>query len=150
MPTFLRSLATTFALFFALEATASPGQEPMKVGAMIMPKVRLEVLQQAREIHISQADIDRGYLDLPAASRFTLRTNCPYHVEVHLLGELVRLVSVTGLSRNVEVGANGRQSVPGPITLETVLGVLGYRFELSPGAKPGSYPWPIRMMVQPA
>ncbi|MGH8675428.1 MAG: hypothetical protein ACREVG_14085 [Burkholderiales bacterium] len=147
--TVLRTLATTLALLAATETAAAGNPARVVLYALVMPRAKLEVLHQAQELYISQTDIDRGYLELPAASRFALTTNCPYHIEVHASGEWFRSVRVGGLAHDLEVSANDRRAAPGPVSLTTVHGILSYRFEFNSKAKPGTYAWPIRLFVQP-
>ena len=109
----------------------------------------LKVVFQTRELTITQADILRGYVEVPIASHIEIKNE-------NLAGYLVvfegpngpfKEIFVKGLGEEVQISSgsgwiaqpyNGRD----PVMLE-----LGYRYILSENARPGTYAWPLTISV---
>jgi hypothetical protein len=129
---------------------ASSGGEMMASG-QVQTHTALKVVFQTRELTITEADILRGYVEIPIASHIEIKNE-------NLGGYLVvfegpngpfKEIFVNGLDQEVQVSSgsgwialpyNGRD----PVMLK-----LGYKFILSEDARPGTYAWPLKISVSP-
>lgn len=123
------------------------------VTATISDRTMLRLERQAATLVITDADISRGYVDAPAASRVEVRNNNPQGYllvfqPVNGAERMFREVTVRGLGRDVEVGAGGG-FVPQPCARVPVTMELGYRFVLGKDALPGTYAWPFTISARP-
>jgi hypothetical protein len=131
---------------------AKAGQSAsMQVSASVIVNAKLRSDHQAAQFAITEADVTRGYVDVPAASRFLVSTNsrAGYLLEFHALSNVFESVQITGLGNAVRLGAEGGDVVcRGPLPREN-RHELNYRFSLRADAQPGSYPWPLQVSVRP-
>jgi hypothetical protein len=129
------------------------GAEPVRVKFSVVARVstffRMQVEHQADTLTVTAHDVARGYLEVPAASAFTVTTNAAegYAIDFHPRSDVFSSVFVTGLPDPVEIGAHG-----GTATLDHPHGratshQLSYRFILRRDLAPGRYPWPLQMAV---
>jgi hypothetical protein len=111
----------------------------------------LEVVFRTQELVITQADILRGYIDIPIAEKIVIQNNnlAGYLVFFKGLNGPFKEVIIKGLEKEITINSesgwitqpyNGRD----PVTIE-----LSYRFVFSDGAKPGTYAWPFTISVSP-
>jgi hypothetical protein len=148
----LLALALAAALVSALPARAGSVSASLAISVVVPPRAILSVESEPSSLQITEEDVVRGYVEVPKASRVQVRTNTPsgWLAELQVLQGPYRLIEVTGLSAPTQVNASGgwiAQPYPGttrPVPLE-----LGYRFLLSPDAKPGVYPWPVALAAMP-
>jgi len=123
----------------------------LAVSATVVASARVRMDYQATELKIGLADIARGYIEIPVASRFSVRTNsrAGYLMQFHPVGNLFESVQVKGLGELVQLGHDGgaivqRGTQPPGLTHE-----LSFRFTLSSDTQPGLYPWPLLLTVRP-
>ena len=149
------ALASTigFAPLAALPLPAHGGQQSttLLVSVTVRPHATLHQLYLPSQLSVSEADIARGFVDLAAASRFTVSTNsrAGYLIAFLPVGNLFDSVLIGGLGNAVELGADGgyvvrRFPLPPDLAHE-----LSFRFTLRPNARPGRYPWPLQLAVRP-
>jgi hypothetical protein len=134
-------------VFDAREAVAAGTKETMTITARVLERTNLRVVSQVAELVITDADIRRGYVEIPAATQIAVRTNNPagYLLQFESGAEIERLfrsVEVTAMGRNIQLAPQGGW-VPMPYTRGEAALALGYRFTLSEKAAPGVYPWPL-------
>ena len=130
----------------AVQGEAS--QAPFVVRATVPPRVMLEPVDAPARLHLSRADIERGYKDV--AARYVVRQNTDRGWLLRLTPRLgiTRQVEVRGLSAPVVLHDEGvevyqpRTTGPRPLAVE-------YRFLLRPDALPGSYELPIHVSASP-
>ncbi len=139
-------------LFAALpqDAMAEQASAQLTVSVTVLPHAKLEVISQAPELKVAASDIRRGYVDVPAASLFKVRTNSRegFVLDFHALAELFKSVQIQGLGADVKFGSEGGavvQRMPGQHTGQVE---LGYRFFLAQDMQPGSYPWPLMVTAR--
>lgn len=148
------ALAVTVAITplatLATRAEAAQARAAMPVSVSVVASARLQSSHQATQLSISAADVARGHVEIPAASRFSVASNSHsgYRIEFHPLGDFFESVHVAGLGNVVRLGAEGgtivqRGPLPSNLTHE-----LGFRFSLRPGTLPGVYPWPLQLSVR--
>jgi hypothetical protein len=111
----------------------------------------LEVVFRTQELVVTQADILRGYIDIPIAEKIVIQNNnlAGYLVFFKGLNGPFKEVIIKGLETEIRISSesgwitqpyNGRD----PVTIE-----LSYRFIFSDEAKPGKYAWPFTISVSP-
>lgn len=122
----------------------------IQVSVTVVPNARMHTHHQTQQFTISAADVSRGHVEIPAASRFSVRSNSPagYRIDFHPLGDFFESAHVAGLGNVVRLGADGgsiaqRGPLPPDLTHE-----LSFRFTLRPGTLPGLYPWPLLLSVR--
>lgn len=124
------------------------------VTATVPARASIKFLYQAPELVVTNADISRGYVEIPGASRIELKSNNPDGYMLVFEGangpvNLVREIDVQGLGRDVQIDAYGGGIVLPSEGLAPVTKELSYRFVLSDKAQPGTYMWPLTMSVRP-
>ena len=142
------------ALALALPAAASGGTATsvIPVSAAVQPSAIIRFEAKTAGVAVTQADIAAGYVDLPANSLLSLKTDGVAPVVV------VEFVPVEGVFRSVEVvathiydaaaGGSGdpqRRAARAPAA--QAVAAFSYRFKLSPNAVPGIYTTPITVRV---
>lgn len=154
--------AAQFAIFAALAvglpsvstpvAAAGSSEAKLTVSATVLKRASLRMLAQPASIVITASDIERGYVDVPAAAQVAIQSNSPdgYLLEFTSGGDFMRQILVRGLANDVQlspVGGAVMQSSGGGVTRTTL--ALGFRFVLAESAKEGTYSWPMRLSVTP-
>jgi hypothetical protein len=131
-------------------ADAAQNKAALQVSVTVIANAKMQTSYQAAQLTITAADVARGYVEVPAASRFSVRTNSRtgYLMEFHPVANLFEAVHVGGLGNPVQLGAEGGSIVQrGPLA-SNLTHELSFRFSLRPGALPGVYPWPLQMSVR--
>lgn len=120
--------------------------------ARIASYFRMQVEHQSAWLIVTAGDLERGYVDVPAASSFSVVTNTPlgFLVDFRPRGDVFLSVLVTGLQNMFEIGAHGGTALDDAARGRTSRYQLGYRFTLRPDLQPGSYPWPLEISVRSA
>jgi hypothetical protein len=118
----------------------------VSITATVLEHTSMHVLNQAQELVVTNADIARGYIEVPAATRISVKTNNP-------AGYLLAFEAVSGFplfeSMHVIVGGTEVQLspaggwVPQPYVRGGITQDVTYRFALSKNAQPGTYGWPL-------
>lgn len=134
-------------------AVAQGGKGKLEVSATIAKHASLKMLSRSPVIIVTQADLERGFVDAPAPAQLAVRSNSPagYLLVFEGHSDFVRQTRVTGLGNDVQFGPAGG-GVPqaaagrgmGTRTLD-----LGFRFHLSETARAGTHAWPLQVSVVP-
>ena len=130
---------------FLPSAYANSASATMNVSVSVIARTIVTVGQQPAVIDVTANDIQRGYIDLPAAVAFQVRSNARngYVLQFEPIGGPFSRAQVKWGNSTAVVGADGtwlsRSSQPGIAT-----GLLDVRLVLTADATPGSYAWPIR------
>ena len=124
----------------------------LNVVARVATFFRMNVEHQTAAIAVTQRDIERGYVEVPAASRFSVITNTQggFIVDFRPRSDVFLSVRVTGLQSPAEFGAHGGTALHNIPHGQTTIHQLGYRFMLRPDLQPGIYPWPLEISVRSA
>lgn len=133
-------------------STAS-GSARIAVTATVAARASLKVLHQRPDVVVTNADIARGYVDLPSASRVEIRNNDRAGYLLVLEGAegpfpIFAQVQVRGLGTEIQIGPGGGW-IPQPYARGAVTMELGYRFILLKDARPGTYAWPFALAIRP-
>jgi hypothetical protein len=130
---------------FLPTAYANSASATMNVSVQVIARTIVTVGQQPVAIDVTAKDIQRGYIDLPAAVAFQVRSNARngYVLQFEPVGGPFSQAQVRWGNSTAVVGADGtwltRSSQTG-----TATGLLDVRLVLTAEATPGSYGWPIR------
>jgi hypothetical protein len=152
------------AIAFTLAMTAAAGapvsalaqQAPARARSSVKLVVRIPVvarmrtLSQGEAVTVTAADIQRGFVEVPAGSRFELVANSAHTVHFAAQGAWFSAVKVSGLGGDLMLGPTGGEFLQ-PLRLAgPEIHQLNYRFDLSPQAVPGRYAWPLSLSVSSA
>ncbi|GAB3630571.1 hypothetical protein PTE30175_03218 [Pandoraea terrae] len=148
-------------LVFLLSSLGAAGIEPalaegpthvLAVTAVVLPSVRMNVQKQMPELTVTSPDLERGYIDIPAASVVDIAalTSQGFTLSFDTALPIFSAVDIVGLNGSARLGADG-----GTVTQREAGRVrktltLGYRFYLSKGVRPGTYAWPLVLSAAPA
>ena len=132
------------AAFVAVSTHAASSSATMTVSAVVVARAIATIESQPASLTISPADLASGYVDVPAAARVHVRTNSAngYLLVFEATAPLFTSVAVAGAGDPVSL-PSGNGWVFQPFTATTVDSTLSFRFYLSAGVQPGSYPWPL-------
>jgi hypothetical protein len=111
----------------------------------------MKVVYQTSELVITQADILRGYIDIPIAAHIEIQNNnlSGYLVVFGGLSEPFKEVLVKGLGKEVQVSSDGGWIAQPYNGRDPLMVELSYRFILSENVQPGTYAWPLTISVSP-
>jgi hypothetical protein len=109
----------------------------------------MRALHQAQDLIVTAADVARGYVDMPAASRFEISSKRPCIFEFRPLANVLRSFRVTLPEGSAQFGAEGGTMLTKPRGTGVANVDVGYRFELAPNTTPGTYTWPVSLTVLP-
>jgi hypothetical protein len=153
---FGQTLIVLSAVILALGTPAAIAADASSTKLMVMARVatffRMRVEHQTGAVTVTARDVERGYVEVPAGSNFSVMTNTQdgFVIEFRPRGDLFRSVVVMGLQTPVEIGANGGIAQDNAPHGTTSFHRLGYRFILRPGLMPGDYAWPLEISVRAA
>jgi hypothetical protein len=144
------------ALLVPLAITAPPvdaaqTSASLQVSARVIANTKVQTEHQATQLKITEADVARGHIDVPSASRFLVTSNSPagYLVVFHPLGNIFESVQIAGLGNAVQLGADGGAvALRGPLS-HNLSHDLSYRFVLRADTPAGNYQWPLQFSVRP-
>lgn len=132
------------------DAVAGEARAQLTVTAVVVDSFTVRSVHQASALVITPQDIQRGYVDAPAASRFEVRNSRPCLFEFRAaLKNIFRSVRVTGTSGAAEFGADGGTLLQTGFRNGAASVDVAYRFNLAPDVTPGTYAWPLSLTVLP-
>jgi hypothetical protein len=121
------------------------------VSVIVRPVANIELQSAPSGLDISAADLRRGYVEVMQPTQLTVRSNSPhgYALEVLTVAPVLSSMTVEGLNSELALGADGGTIVQRWQKPQAVNLSLKFRFELAPGLRVGTYPWPVRLLVRP-
>ncbi len=138
-----------FASIFIAQVPQATGSVTtvVRVNAAVLARTQLTPLRQPSMLVVTDADIQRGYVDVSGASLFEIWNNMPagciltfessgfpfQEVAVTVMGREIILYPTGGM---IVLPVRGRQQVS-----------LDYRFVLTSEARSGTYAWPLSISV---
>ena len=130
---------------------ASAARAQIAVGATVLARALIAAQSSPDGIEISAADIARGYLDVPRATRLTIANTSPYGyaLDVWPAAPVFREVLIVGFGGEVRLRDDGGAIVARGAHGQALPLTLDFRFLLAPGVLPGRYPWPLKFQVRP-
>ena len=143
----LRTIVLLIASFMIVVAPAyaDSASATMAVSVQVIGRTLLTVAQQPASVEVTQSDVQRGYIDVPAAVAFQVRSNARegYSLQFEPVSGPFAQANVTWENRTAAVGADGTWLTHG-YQQGTTVGRLDVRLVLAPDAAAGSYSWPVR------
>jgi hypothetical protein len=108
------------------------------------------VVQQPSEIIVTDADVVRGYVDVPAGSELRVSTNDPtgYVIDFFTRVPIFRSVRVIDRRGDADLGPDGGTVIERGQYGRNLPLALTYRFNLAANARPGTYAWPLALNVR--
>lgn len=139
------------AVFTALvgQANAADVRAHMSVSATVVDTVGIRPLHQAQNLVVTAQDVQRGYVEVPAASRFEIRSRGATVFEFRPTADIFRSVKVSSTGGAAEFGAGGGTLLQKSSGDALASVSVNYRFDLAAGVSPGTYRWPLALTVLP-
>jgi len=133
------------------DVVAGSGRAELGVSVVVAPVAVMRVEHQASQLVLTEADVARGYVDVPMASRLAVRTTSPagYVLDFFTRLPLFTSVSVTSSAGRIAFGSDGGTLVARGRPVRGVTTILNYRFRLGRNTKAGAYPWPLAISIRP-
>jgi hypothetical protein len=144
----MRLLLAVFALLCSAAAVhAETASAAFQVSVNLAHYVKLNVVSQPRSIEVSEADIARGYVDVPMPVQVSVQSSSPHGVTILFarVGDHVRGARVQGLGREVRLDSEAEMNWKPAAQGE--LAQFHFRLQLAPELGAGRYPWPIQVSM---
>lgn len=154
-----RSLLALLALLLSLAtgnaaadsaAGVSSAQANLRV-TVVVPRYATMRVATPRSIVVSEADVERGYVELAAPVEVMVQSNVVegYTLAFDRAGEHVQRAHVQGIAGELVVGegvALATRPAAGRGMWRDVL-QLHFRFDLAPATRAGQHPWPLEISM---
>jgi hypothetical protein len=123
----------------------------MSVRVQVLARTLLSVESQPPSLVLTEADLARGYVEVPAVSRIRVRSNDPngYLLAFDVTAGPFTAIEVTGLGPAARISANGGWLARPFAGTQPVTSELTYRFLLASNIQPGTYAWPVSLSAMP-
>ncbi|HKB79435.1 MAG TPA: hypothetical protein VKH35_06945 [Thermoanaerobaculia bacterium] len=144
----MRKRTTAFvlisALLSAIPAFAGSSSALMSVSVEVIARTLLNVDTQPESVDITRVDLARGYLDIPQAVTFRVRSNAArgYELQFEPVAFPFTTAAVTVGAGVATIRSDGAWLTE-PYQHGTTGGTMSVRLWLAPGTQPGSYAWPV-------
>lgn len=125
---------------------ADSNSAQLSVSVQVIGRTILTVDSQPQSIDITAADVARGYVEVPEAVVFRVRSNAAngYRMEFEPVSYPFGRAEINLDNATATVGADGTW-LTRPYQQGMTTGSLNVRLMLSPDAAPGNYAWPVRL-----
>jgi hypothetical protein len=127
-------------------AMADSRSATMNVSATVLSRTLLTVNAAPAEVVVTPEDARRGFVVLPNALAFQVRSNnlAGYALRFESSDERFARVAVSWDSTEVVVG-RGEAQIAEPYRKGITPFSASVRIDLTPGTQPGRYPFPVRL-----
>ncbi len=117
----------------------------MAVSTQVIGRTLLTMDRQPSSLVITDADVVRGYVELPGAVQFQVRSNVRqgYMIRFDALPEPFAKAQVEWNQTQVVVGTADQAFVAQPYVRGATAIHASVRLDLSPTTTSGTYPWPL-------
>lgn len=142
----MRTAITGALLTLAVAVAPLPASQSsqMHVSVEVIARTIFTVASQPADVTLTSNDVARGYVDVPSAISFQVRSNARN-------GYAVQFQPVAGPFTQAEVSwgtttatvANDGSFVAQPYQQGTTFGSMSVRLSVAPGTQPGTYAWPV-------
>ena len=111
----------------------------------------MQLQHQAPMLDVTPADIERGYVDVPAATRISVATTSPdgYEIDLFPRTSFFTAFTVRMAGGSAELGGHGGTLVQRDAPRHQHDAELSFRFMLASGTAPGRYRFPLHILVRP-
>lgn len=132
------------------EAASRSARAEVRVTATVLPYTQMSIHNQSAMLIVTEADISRGYVDVPVGSSLQVKSNSRegHYLSFESSAAIFKQVRIDGLGKTALLGA-GSSVVPFALKGREVRLNLSYRFILAEKIQPGAYPWPLTVSVVP-
>jgi hypothetical protein len=137
-------------------ATMSPqihaaARSQIAVTAFVPAQTIGQLVRQHSEITITDADIARGYVEIPAASQLRVTSNNPAGYVIDFFSRLAIFTSVrvSSAGGGADLGPDGGTIIERGRKGRDMPLDLSYRFNLAAQVQAGTYAWPLALNVRP-
>lgn len=147
----LTAALTLFNAAATVEAKTTPEHQAsarVMVSAVIPARASINILNQAPEIIVTDADVSRGFVEVTDSTRIQLKNNSPKGCLLIFETQDLPFKEATVIihGREVSIGPGGGMlDYP---TMGTVTLPLSFRFALNGDMHPGTYAWPFTLSVR--
>jgi hypothetical protein len=123
---------------------AASGQ--MHVSVEVIARTILTVDSQPSSVQVTTADITRGYIDLPQAIAFHVRSNARdgYSLQFQPVSGPFTTAVLSWSNAVATVGADASWMAQ-PYQRGITTGSMSVHLTLAPGTTPGTYAWPVAL-----
>ena len=138
--------AAFFILTSAISLSLSAGTSAqMTVSVQVVARTIVTVDQQPPSVEITSEDVARGYVDVPTAVAFRIRSNARngYALQFAPVAAPFSSARVSWGNTTVNVGNDGSWVTQPYQPAVTSTGTMSVRLALDPGTAPGTYAWPV-------
>lgn len=131
------------------DAMAGQSSTIIRVNAVVLARTQLKPLRQPAMLVVTEADVQRGYVEVSGASLFEIWNNNPAGCVLTFSPSdfPFREAAVTAMGREIIVYPTGGMIVM-PVRGKQQI-ALDYRFVLTNETQPGTYAWPLSISVNP-
>jgi hypothetical protein len=146
-------LASLVALsLFGTAAAADTSHGEFAVWAIGLPGGYVVMEHQMPVVRVTPDDVQRGMVDVQAATRIVITSTEPSGVVVDFrhLAKLFQAVRIGGIGPGFELGPAGETIVESEATAGRRVLAVDYHFMLAPAIQPGTYAWPFAMTMRPS
>jgi hypothetical protein len=121
----------------------------LQVHTQVLPFAKHAVLHQESNFTITEEDVNRGYVDIQKAMVISVKTNSSngYMVLFSVGGDLFDRLTILDSLNTYHLSASGGEIHMPSQGMRSETKDLSFRFNLSPETKPGTYQWPVGVMV---
>jgi len=133
------------AVIATLPASAASTSAQLSVSVQVVARTSMTVDSEPAAVEITTTDVARGYVEVPQAVLFHVRSNASngYTVQFDPISYPFSRADINWGNTMATVGADGAW-LTRPYQQGTTAGSLNVRLMLSSNAAPGSYAWPVR------
>ncbi len=155
-PTTVRAAPVLAVLALTVVAAACPAQADTRqahvaVSASVLARAAIEQESVPASFVVSEADLARGYAEIPGATRLRVVNSSPlgYALDVWPVTAVFASADLTTGGTVATISQDGRTVMQRGLHSPSSILVLDVRFKLAAGVVPGRYPWPLRYQVRP-
>jgi hypothetical protein len=128
----------------ASSLSASSNSAQMSVSVQVIARTILTVDSQPASIDVTSADVSRGYIEVPQAVLFSVRSNAAggYALQFQPVSFPFSRADIYWGNTSSTVTTDGSW-MSHPYQQGMTSGALNVRLTLAPGTEPGTYAWPV-------
>lgn len=134
----------TFAVVASQSLLAESQSSQMHVSVEVLARTVLTIDSQPSTVQITADDVARGYVEMPSAVAFHVRSNARngYEVQFQPVAAPFTSAQVSWGTTTATVSSDSSW-VAQAYQQGTTFGSMTVRLALAPGAAPGTYAWPL-------
>jgi hypothetical protein len=137
-------------LLSSIAAADGTPRDQFAVWAIGLPNGYVIMEHQAPTVQVTTDDVARGAIDVDNGTRIVITTIEPSGaaVEFRSSSKLFSAVRIDGIGSSVHLGRVGGTIVETQAAIGRRVVTVNYRFTLAPDTAPGTYAWPLAMVVR--